>query len=57
MIAMFYLRLGSLDRAVRVVEASLSLQTLIHSAENRGLGSGLGGLNGMNQSEFSIHVT
>ena len=39
------LRLGSLDSTVRVVEASLSLQTLVHSAEDRGLSPGLGGLN------------
>ena len=31
------LGLGSLDRAVRVVEASLIIQTLIHSAEYGGL--------------------
>ena len=50
------LGLWSLDRAVRVVEASLSLQTLIHSAENGGLGSGLGGLNGPIRSQYSGHV-
>ena len=38
------LGLRSLDSAVRVVEASLSLQTLVHSAEDRGLSPGLGGL-------------
>ena len=51
------LGLWSLDRAVRVVEASLSLQTLIHSTENGGLSSGLGGLNGVDESEASIQVT
>ena len=57
------LRLGSLDSTVRVVEASLSLQTLVHSAEDRGLSPGLGGLNEdrvtirvVDQSEASIQV-
>ena len=50
------LGLWSLDRAVRVVEASLSLQTLIHSAENGGLGPGLGGLNGPIRDQYSGHV-
>ena len=39
------LGLWSLDSTVRVVEASLSLQTLVHSAEDRGLSPGLGSLN------------
>ena len=57
------LGLWSLDSAVRVVEASLSLQTLVHSAEDRGLGPGLGSLNEdrvtirvVDQSEASILV-
>ena len=48
------LRLGSLDSTVRVVEASLSLQTLVHSAEDRGLSPGLGGLQQRPEEEHQV---